>query len=148
MNVSKTEIRSSMSRSMKVCLKTEALCIHLAKLQSEVVSVGLNSQSMSSQSWMKAGSDCQLLLEPKRGGKKKTAASYKQEPSRCGFIRTGGYFRIRRGKRTNNTEALFGSFSEWVLLLQSLCMGPAPGTLMKFTSTHKCTCFITLQWPK
>lgn len=52
------------------------------------------------------------------------------------------------GGKMNNTEALFASFSERVLLLQSLCMGSTPGTLMKFTSTHKCTCFITLQWPK
>lgn len=133
MNVSKTEIRSLMSRSMEVCLKTEALCIHLAKLQSEVLSVGLNSQSMSSQSWMKAGSDCQLLLEPKKQLRAKNKSRVDAVLSELEDIFAS------EGEKMNNTEALFASFSERVLLLQSLCMGSTPGTLMKFTSTHKCT---------
>lgn len=128
-----------------MCLKTEALCIHLAKLQSEVRSVGLRSQSMSSQSWMKAGSHCQLLLEPKRG-KKKTAAS---------FIRTGGYFRCAHGwyfrirrekKRTKlgpcSVVFLNGSFSPsqfaWALnQVQSWNSHP-----------HINARPITFQWPK
>lgn len=139
MNVSKTEIRSLMSRSMEVCLKTEALCIHLAKLQSEVLSVGLNSQSMSSQSWMKAGSDCQLLLEPKRGKKKQTQLRATNKSRVDAVLSELEDIFASEGEKMNNTEALFASFSERVLLLQSLCMGSTPGTLMKFTSTHKCT---------
>lgn len=114
-------------------MKTETLCIHLAKLQSEVLSVGLNSQSMSSQSWMKAGSDCQLLLEPKKQLRAKNKSRVDAVLSELEDIFASG------GGKMNNTEALFASFSERVLLLQSLCMGSTPGTLMKFTSTHKCT---------
>lgn len=55
------------------------------------------------------------------------------------FFQNWMIFLPQKQEKMNNTEALFNSFSEWIVFLQSIYMGSTPGIFMEFTSKHKCT---------